>query len=179
MDAPLEISVGSMDAVIDCLRRLAAMPDLGSDETFVGAVSRRVELSAGAALACRKILARHRDRLPEHMVAVALGESEPLAVEPASCEALDEMLEMLGHPALGASVPSVSKRGRGRPPKGDGAMSKAERNRRWREGRGIVSLEVPAAVAERVRQLRDGRTTAQLLLAALDALERAEGSRAT
>ncbi|MGI4945038.1 MAG: DEAD/DEAH box helicase [Janthinobacterium lividum] len=71
-----------------------------------------------------------------------------------------------------ATTAPVTKRGRGRPSLAGAPMSKAERNRRWRAGHGIVALEVPAAVAERLRRLREerGLSNADLLAAALDAL---------
>jgi hypothetical protein len=68
---------------------------------------------------------------------------------------------------------------RGRPPDGATAMTKAERNRLWRANKGIVGMEIPHELAERVRRLRSerGETTAELLSAALDALERRRVSR--
>lgn len=108
-------------------------------------------------------------------VAVTMGEVEPPAMAPANHDALDEVLERLGHPG----APAL-KRGRGRPRKAGGPLTQAERTRRWREARDIVSIEIPAVVAERLRRLCSvrGRTAAELLVTAMDALERAEGDRA-
>lgn len=179
MGEQVEISFGSLDAVMKCLRLLAELPDFGADEAFVQSVSRRVELTAGAAVACRKVLARHRDRLPRKVAAVAMGEVEPTALEPVISDALADVLELLGVPELEAASPAAPKRSRGRPRKGAAPMTQTERTRRWREGRDIVHLEIPASLAERIRQLREaqGTTTAELLLAAMDALEQAKGRR--
>ncbi|WP_158930011.1 hypothetical protein [Acidisphaera sp. S103] len=65
-------------------------------------------------------------------------------------------------------------RGRGRPPNGTTAMSKAERNKKWRKDNRIVAIEVPQALVDRLRHLRKrhGGSTAELLATALNALER-------
>ena len=68
------------------------------------------------------------------------------------------------------------KRPRGRPASGGVALSQVERNRRYREARAIVSVDMAGAAAERLRVMRDARglTTEQLITAALDALAAAE-----
>ncbi len=70
----------------------------------------------------------------------------------------------------------MTKRGRGRLRLGDAPLLKAERNKRWRETNRITALEVPAAIAERLRRLREehGLSNADLLTAALDALSASE-----
>jgi hypothetical protein len=175
-----QISFGAIDAVVACFRFLAAMPDLGPDEAFVRAVAGRVELSAGAALACRKVLARHRDQLPRDIAALAMGEVEPPVAEPATIDALADVFELLGYPGVEAAVTTAPKRGRGRPRNGAAPLMQVERTRRWREGRDIVNIEIPAAVAKRLRRLREARseTTAELLTAAMDALQRCDAGSA-
>lgn len=56
-------------------------------------------------------------------------------------------------------------------------MPQSERNRRWRAKQAIVDLEVPAPVAERFRRVREasGLSNADLIAAALDALETTHG----
>jgi hypothetical protein len=79
-------------------------------------------------------------------------------------------------------VPSAPvKRGRGRPPRGDRALTATERNRLYRQAHRVQTLEVPGALADRVRALREARgaTTADLLALALDALERQGAGAAT
>lgn len=72
-----------------------------------------------------------------------------------------------------ADAKPAATRGRGRPPLGNRAMSKAERNAGWRARRSIVAIEIPADLADRIRRVRNARSvkTAELLAAALDALE--------
>ena len=96
--------------------------------------------------------------------------NHPMMDTPASIVPAVEVPEQLSTPAL-AQAP---KRGRGRPPKGEKAMSATERNKLWREAHGMQSIELPAVLASRLRAVRDARgaTTAELLAAALEALER-------
>ena len=58
-------------------------------------------------------------------------------------------------------------------------MPQSERNRRWRGKQAIVGFEVPALVAERFRKVREARglSNADLIAAALDALETTHGKR--
>jgi hypothetical protein len=82
----------------------------------------------------------------------------------------------VAEPEVAAIVvpPAPAKRGRGRPPKGDLALTAVERNRAYRQAHRAQTLEVPGALADRLRALREARgaTTADLLALALDALER-------
>ena len=72
---------------------------------------------------------------------------------------------------LGSARGSGTGRRSGRRPDGDVAATKGERNRRWRAGAGVVSLEVPRQVAEGLRAARDerGGSVADVLAAALAA----------
>ncbi len=69
----------------------------------------------------------------------------------------------------------AARRPRGRPRIGADAMPAAERMRRWRERHRISGVEVPAALADRIRRLRAerGETKAQVLAAALAAIDTA------
>ena len=75
-------------------------------------------------------------------------------------------------PTAAISQTKDLRRGRGRPRIGDAPLSKSERNKRWRENNRIAALEVPVAIAERLRRLREerGLSNADILAAALDAL---------
>ncbi|CAH2606120.1 DEAD/DEAH box helicase (plasmid) [Rhodovastum atsumiense] len=81
------------------------------------------------------------------------------------------------------AAPAAPRR-RGRPPKGDKAMSDAERARAWREGRAMGTAALPVAVLEQIRELQAemGGTTGDIITAALAALAReraaARGQRA-
>ncbi len=85
---------------------------------------------------------------------------------------IPEVTEVLEPTPVAQPDTEQPKRCRGRPPLHGTAMSKVERNRRWRERQSIVALEVPAAIAERVRKLREerGLSNAAIIAAALDAL---------
>ena len=111
---------------------------------------------------------------PEEAAAAPEPASEP--VVPARAE--DVPAAVAAPPAAEATSPAaapvpppVAPRRRGRKPKGEVAMSKAERNKLWRASQATV--EVPAELAKRLRSVRDARggTLAKVLAAALDALE--------
>jgi ribosome-binding protein aMBF1 (putative translation factor) len=69
--------------------------------------------------------------------------------------------------------PSNAERGRAPP------LSQVERNRRYREAKRLASIDIPGGLADRLREAREerGMTTEQLLAAALDALDAAEGRK--
>ena len=156
-------------AVHSCLRVLAGAGDLGRDRAFIWVQAGKQELTPAQARACRKILDRHRGLLPVNLVALAMGEVDPDPVPDAAPE------------PVSAAEPAepATKRGRGRPPKNGVAMSAAERNKSWRASKAIVSLEVPNALADRLRAARAtrGMSMADLLEAALSALENQEPER--
>lgn len=75
-----------------------------------------------------------------------------------------------------AEVAQAPKRGRGRPAKNGVAMSGADRKREWKARHRVVDVEIPGALMDRLKALRDARglTTVDLLAAALNALEAAD-----
>ena len=156
-------------AVHSCLRVLAGAGDLGRDRAFIWVQAGKQELTPAQARACCKILDRHRGLLPVNLVALAMGKVDPDPVPDAAPE------------PVSAAEPATIKapRGRGRPPKNTVAMTAAERNKAWLSGKGLVSLEVPGHLADRLRTMRgrQGTSTADLLAAALGALEREQAVR--
>lgn len=182
-----EISTASVAAVHECLRLLAAAE--GVDEPtarFVGAIAAKAELPPHQALVCRRLVDRHRPLLPADLAAVAMGEAEPVpaaapapvapGAAPAAAEPVAPAEEAAGNVVELAAAP----RRRGRPPKnGTAAMTKAERNRASRAARKVVTVEMPADVAERLRALREatGASAGELLQQALDIIA-AGGQRA-
>ena len=163
-----DMSPAVIEAVHACLRTLAGAGDLGRDAAFITAQAGKQELLPGAARTCRKLLDRHRHLLPPGLAAMAMGEVDP---EPIAI-ALSEPV------AIEPEAPAV-RRGRGRPPKGGVALTPAERNRAWRAAKAMVAIEIPGHLAERLRAARDGRgmSTADLLTAAMDALDRQDQVR--
>lgn len=167
------------------------------DSAFGHSVAARGALTPGQALICRKLIARYRRQLPDILVTVAMGEvaeavpvialketetPAPVAladlvvatapqVDPEAVTAPTEEVTISSQVPELEPVP-VAKRGRGRPRLGDAPLSKSERNRRWRENNRIAALEIPAAIADRIRRLREerGLSNADLIAAALDAL---------
>ena len=162
-----DLSPEVVAAVHECLRVLAAAGDLGHDTVFVGAQAAKASLLPAGARTCRKLLARHRELLPQDLAAVAMGEVEPEVPD-------------LAEPVAAPAEPAA-KRKRGRPAKGATAMTAAERNRAWRSNKNVVALEVPGTVADRLRAARTarGESMADLLTAALDALDCHRAARLT
>jgi hypothetical protein len=80
-------------------------------------------------------------------------------------------------PEVGSATPDAPRRGRR--PVGEVPLTKAERNRRWRHRKNLVTVDLPETLAERIRILRDAAdtSTAELISSALDALERDGGYR--
>lgn len=98
------------------------------------------------------------------------------AVQEAAVEQEPEVEEIFV--TLEPDVPDptpVARRPRGRPRVGAEAMPAAERMRRWRERHRTSGLDVPSALADRIRRLRieRGGTRTQVLTAALDAIDTA------
>ena len=94
-----------------------------------------------------------------------LGNSVPPPLARAVAEVAADIL-------AGARRSGTGRRS-GRRPKGDVAATQGERNKQWRAGAGVVSLEVPRQVAEGLRAARRerGGSVADVLAAALAALE--------
>ena len=155
------------------------------------------------AIVGRELVRRYQRQLEAHLVAMALDEPvriRPIARERVDADAVASVLaaepEVVALEAVAAPVVEVVESmivvqpvteiviaaanhevaRRGRPSKasqGLEALSKAERNRRWRESRDMADIEVPGSLAERLRKARDARglTMEALLGMALDALD--------
>lgn len=80
-----------------------------------------------------------------------------------------QKIEALPNAPSASSVP-VSKRGR--PPIGERPMTQAERNRRWRDRKRMVAIEVPEDVAKLLQEIRGqiGGSNAEILSKALQGL---------
>ena len=143
----MTITPAAIVASLECLRVLAQAGDLGHDTVFVRHQSTKEALTPGQAMSLRKILGRHADRLPADLLAAALRDEPP--------------------------PPPPVRRGPGRPRLGAEALSPAERTRRRRSAAPVVAVELPEAVAGRLRWMREARgmTMAALVSSALDALE--------
>jgi SWI/SNF-related matrix-associated actin-dependent regulator 1 of chromatin subfamily A len=108
---------------------------------------------------------------------------EPEAIEPTGEVAIAEpeavalisVAPVMELPAAPEAEPIV-KRGRGRPPAGEKAMSPAERRRAWKSANQVIRVELPGELMARIRDERAerGMSTIELLTAALDALAAGE-----
>ena len=97
-----------------------------------------------------------------------LGNSVPPPLAQAVAEVAADIL-------AGARCSGTGRRS-GRRPEGDVAATKGERNKQWRAGAGVVSLEMPQHVAKGLRAARDerGGSVADVLAVALAALRAEE-----
>jgi len=146
-------------AVREALKLLSRSKDIPASEAAYARTTRAVGLAPADFPRCRILVETRRAHLPNDVVARVLAAiPAPMAEAPAP---------------KAAPVPSAPKR-RGRPPKGDRALTAAERTKAYRERAGLRDLRVSAALAERVRRVRllDNDTVEILLTRALNALER-------
>lgn len=185
-------------AILACLRVLAELdPDRAAepnDKGFSATDSSHGHYLSGlsalsgtdAIVGCRMVR-RYQRQLDANLVAVALG--QPFVVRKvtsAKAAAITEPVEVVlvatdGTPFAAAppAAAEPAKRRPGRPSLaslGRSPMSQAERNSRYRASHELVAVQIPQAVADKLKAARDGRgtTTEKVLEAALDALREAE-----
>ncbi len=151
-DPPL--TKANLRAIRECMRTVGKSDAIATEDSrFARAASLLVLDRPDVAASCRPLIVRHRTLL------------RPEAVEDA----------LAGWSQTPEPAPPSRKPGAGRKPKGERAMTKAERTAAWRAGKKLVTVEVPADVAARLRQVRDalGGTLGEAMAAALDALAKA------
>ena len=152
-------------ALRDCLVVLNGRGDLpAADAALCSDALRSARPQVDLVPAYQALVGRHRDKLAPRLAAAALGEAA--AAEPA---------------ATGGEAPAAVRRRPGPKPQGAAALTQAERNKRWREKQELTTLDLPAGLVARIREMReasvgeDGKpmSTGELLTAALAALMRA------
>jgi SWI/SNF-related matrix-associated actin-dependent regulator 1 of chromatin subfamily A len=161
MAAKVVAKEGVIDAALD-----------GSDEIEAISVAPVMEMVAEAEGAAPEAIA------PEAIEPEAIELTDEVAIaEPAlELAAPDEVALISVAPA--AELPAapeaapIVKRGRGRPPVGEKAMSPADRRRAWKAANQVIRVELPGELMARIRDERAmrGMSTIELLAAALDAL---------
>ena len=147
-------------AVREALKLLSRCKNIPASDADYARTRRAIGITHTVFPRCRNLIEKYAAHLPEDVVSRVLA----TVPGPLTTEA-----------PVPAVVPvPVAPRKRGRPPKGDKALTAAERTKAYRERAGLRDLRVSTALAERVRRMRllDNDTVEILLTRALNALER-------